>query len=93
MWDVCCVAAVQLLLKIVGFQHWSVEVCCCKGCDCCCVFCLYYDELSCRCSMYKCFFVQMLHVRVLCVSCGSYQCCMAYLQCVNAGRGCKRRPY
>ena len=33
-------------------------------------------------------------VCVLCVSCGSSQCCILHdLQFVNAGRGCKRRPY
>ena len=41
---------------------------------------------SCRC----CMFVSC----VLCALCGSYQCCVLhYLQFVNAGRGCKRRPY
>ena len=31
---------------------------------------------------------------VLCASCGSSQCCFLHdLQLVNAGRGCKRRPY
>ena len=39
-------------------------------------------------------FVQMLYVCVLCTSCGSSQCCILHdLQFVNAGRGCKRRPY
>ena len=33
-------------------------------------------------------------VCVLCASCGSPQCCVLHeLQFVNAGRGCKRRPY
>ena len=33
-------------------------------------------------------------VCVLCASCGSSQCCILHdLQFVNAGRGCKRRPY
>ena len=45
--DVCCVATV---VKIVFFYPWSVEVCLCKGCDGCCVFCLYCDAWSCRCS-------------------------------------------
>ena len=31
---------------------------------------------------------------VMCASCGSSQCCILHdLQSVNAGRGCKRRPY
>ena len=43
---------------------------------------------------YECFVMQMLYVCVLYASCGSYQCCILHdLQFVNAGRGCKRRPY
>ena len=39
-------------------------------------------------------FVMQMYVCVLCASCGSSQCCILHdLQCVNAGRGCKRRPY
>ena len=42
---------------------------------------------------YECFVMQM-YVCVLCASCGSSQCCILHdLQFVNAGRGCKRRPY
>ena len=42
----------------------------------------------------ECFFMQMLYVCVLCASCGSSQCCVLHdLQCVNAGRGCKRRLF
>ena len=38
--------------------------------------------------------IHMLYVCVLCESCDSSQCCILYdLQFVNAGRGCKRRPY
>ena len=41
-----------------------------------------------------CFVMQMLYICVLCASCGSSQCCVLQdLQFVNAGRGCKRRPY
>ena len=44
--------------------------------------------------MYECFVMQMLYVCVLCVSCGGSQCCILHdLQFVNAGQGCKRRPY
>ena len=43
---------------------------------------------------YECFVMQMLYVYVLCASCGGYQCCILHdLPFVNAGRGCKRRPY
>ena len=42
----------------------------------------------------ECFVIHMLYVSVLCASCGSSQCCILHdLQFVNAGRGCKRRPY
>ena len=38
--------------------------------------------------------MQTLYVRVLCASCDSSQCCVLHdLQFVDAGRGCKRRPY
>ena len=37
---------------------------------------------------YECFVMQMLYVCVLCVSCMLHD-----LQLVNAGRGCKKRPY
>ena len=43
---------------------------------------------------YECFVMQMLYVCVLCAPCGSSQCYILHdLQFVNAGRGCKRRPY
>ena len=43
---------------------------------------------------YECFAMQMLYVCVLCASSGSSQYCILHdLQFVNAGRGCKRRPY
>ena len=43
---------------------------------------------------YECFVMQMLYVCVLCASCGrSQRCILQGLQFVNAGRGCKRRPY
>ena len=42
----------------------------------------------------ECFVMQMLYVCVLCTSCDSSQCCILRdLQFVDAGRGCKRRPY
>ena len=36
-------------------------VCLCKGCDGCCVFCLYCEAWSCRC-LCECFVMQMLYV-------------------------------
>ena len=42
----------------------------------------------------ECFVMQMLYVCVLCATCGTSQCCVLHnLQFVNAGRGCKMRPY
>ena len=42
----------------------------------------------------ECDDMQMLYVCVLCASCGSSQWCIMHdFQFVNAGRGCKRRPY
>ena len=42
----------------------------------------------------ECFVMQLLYVCVLCASCGSSHCCVLHdLQFVNAGGGCKRRPY
>ena len=43
---------------------------------------------------YEYFIRQMLYFCVLWASCGSSQCCILHdLQFVDAGRGCKRRPY
>ena len=42
----------------------------------------------------ECFVMQMLYVCVLCASSGRSQCYFPHdLQYVDAGRGCKRRPY
>ena len=50
-----------------------------------------------RCSCmgkYECFVMQILYGCILCASRGSSQCGILHdLQFVNAGRGCKRRPY
>ena len=83
------------LLKIVGFEPWSVEVYC--------VFCVrdVMDVVrsvcivwSCRCSCMRSMRFRHAHVVCLCASRGSSQCCVLHdLQFVNAGRGCKRRPY
>ena len=63
-------------------------------------FCLYCEAWSCRCSCMGSVnvvgsdVVQMMYVCVLSASCNSSQCCVLHdLQFVNAGRGCKRRPY
>ena len=41
------------LFKIVSFLSLGMlkyVVCLCRGCDACCVFCLYCEAWSCRCS-------------------------------------------
>ena len=45
--NVCCVAAV---VKYFSLGVLKYVVCLCKGCDGCCVFCLYCGAWSCRCS-------------------------------------------
>ena len=94
--NVCCVAAV---VKIVFFSLGVLKyvVCLCMGCDGCCVFCLYCEAWSCRCSCMGsvsvsscicCMFVSCVHpVAVL------NGCVLHNLQFGNAGRGCNRRPY
>ena len=67
--NVSCVAAV---VKYSGFFSLGVlnyVVCLCKGCDGCCVLCLYCDAWSCRClcmgsmsvSSCRCMFVSCVH--------------------------------
>ena len=47
--NVCCLAAVvEDSIFCLGVLKYVV--CLCKRCDVCCVFCLYYDVWSCRCS-------------------------------------------
>ena len=83
--NVCCVAAV--------FKKYVV--CLCRGCDGCCVFCLYCEARSCRCSCMGSMSVVMeMYDCVLCAFYGSSQCCVLHdLKFLNAGRGCNRRPY
>ena len=96
--NVCCVAAVvkNSVLSLGGLKY---VMCLCRGCDGCCVFCLYCDAWSCRCSCMGsvsvsscrcCMFVSCVHpVAVL----SAAFCVLHDLQFVNAGRGCNRRPY
>ena len=71
MAQVCCVAAA--IVKDSGLLSLGVlkyAVCLCKGCDGCCVFCLYGDAWNCRC---------------LCMgsmSVSSCRCCM-FVSCVH----------
>ena len=48
--SVCYVMAVVKDVCFFGIGVLNYVICLCKGCDECCVFCLYYDALSCRCS-------------------------------------------
>ena len=68
--NVCCVAAV---VKNSGFLSLGVlkyVVCLCRGCGGCCVFCLYCEAWSCRCSCMGS------------VSVSSCRCCM-FVSCVH----------
>ena len=48
--NVCCVAAVVQDGSFFSLGVLKYVVCLCKGCDGCCVFCLYCEAWSCRCS-------------------------------------------
>ena len=64
------------LLKIVGLLSIGVlkyAVCLCKGCDVCCVFCLYCDVWSCRGSCMGSVSVSSADVVCLCAPWGSSQ--------------------
>ena len=45
--NVCCVAAV-VKDSVFSLGVLKYVVCLCKGCDECCVFCLYCEAWSCR---------------------------------------------
>ena len=47
--NVCCVAVVVKDSVFFSLGVLKYVVCLCKGCDGCCVFCLYCDAWSCRC--------------------------------------------
>ena len=70
--NVCCVAAV---VKDSGYLVLKYVVCLCKGCDGCCVFCLYCDARRCWevYGMYEC-----LDVVCLCLVCISWQFSMLH---------------
>ena len=66
---VCCVVGV---VEKSGFSLGVLKyvVCLCRGCDGCCVFCLYCEAWSCRCSCMES------------VSVSSCRCCM-FVSCVH----------
>ena len=47
--NVCCVAAV-VENSVFSLRLLKYVVCLCRGCDGCCLLCLYCEALSCRCS-------------------------------------------
>ena len=61
-------------------------VCLCSGCDGCCVFYLYCEAWSCRCSC-------MGSVGVSSCRCCKFVSCVHPMAVLNAGRACNRRPY
>ena len=50
LWECCCVAAVVKKSVFLSLGVLNYVVCLCRGCDGCCVFCLYCEAWSCRCS-------------------------------------------
>ena len=68
--NVCCVAAIVKNSVFLSLGVLQYVVCLCRGCDGCCVFCLYCEAWSCRCSC-------MGSVRV-----SSCRCCM-FVSCVH----------
>ena len=67
--NVCCVAVV-VKNRFFSLGVLKYVVCLCRGCDGCCVFCLYCEAWSCRCS---------------CMGSGSVsscRCCM-FVSCVH----------
>ena len=86
------------LLKIVLFSLGVLKyvMCLCRGCDGCCVFCLYCEAWSCRCSCMGILNVSSYRccMFVSCVHPVAVQCCVPHnLQFINVGKKCKRRPY
>ena len=67
--NVCCVAAV-VKNRVFSLGVLKYVVCLCRGYDGCCVFCLYCEVWSCRCSCMGS------------VSVSSCRCCM-FVSCVH----------
>ena len=68
--NVCCVAAVVENNGLFSLVVLKYVVCLCRGFNECCVFCLYYEALSCRCSCMGS------------LSVSSCRCCM-FVSCVH----------
>ena len=69
MWECFCVAAV-VKNSFFSLGVLKYVVCLCSDCDGCCIFCLYYEAWSCRCSC------------IGSVSVSSCRCCM-FVSCVH----------
>ena len=75
--NVCCVAAVVKNRVFYSFGVFKYGVCLCRGCDGCCVFCLYCEVWSCR---YSC----MGSVSVLSCRCCMFVSCVHHVAVLNA---------
>ena len=80
--NVYCVAAVVkdsvFSLGVLKYAVFKYAACLCKRCDGYCVFCLYYDAWSCRCSCIEsmsvsscrcCMFVSCVHPAAVLMTC------------------------
>ena len=85
--NVCCVAAI-VKNSFFSLGVFKYVVCLCRGCDGWCVFCLYCEAWSCRCSCMGsvsvsscrcCMFVSCVHPVAVLI--------LHDLQFVSAGRG------
>ena len=72
--NVCCVAVVVKNSVFFSLGVLKYVVCLCRGCDGCCVFCLYFEAWRCRCSCMGS------------VSVSSCRCCM-FVSCVHPVAG------
>ena len=70
LWECSCVAAVVKNSVFLSLGVLKYVVCLCRGCGGCCVFCLYCEAWSCRCSCMGS------------VSVSSCRCCM-FVSCVH----------
>ena len=75
--NVCCVAAVVKDSGILSFGVLKYVVCLCKGCAGCCVFSLYCDTWSCRCTC-------MGSMSVSSCRCCMFVCCVHPVAVLNA---------
>ena len=77
MAHVCCVAAVVKNSCFFSLGVLKSVVCLCRGCDGCCVFCLYCEAWSCMCSC-------MGSVRVSLCRCCMFMSCVHHVAVLNA---------